>query len=131
MSNPNAPLYRAIVAGEIIFSEKDSDIVNSIRLNTMIVHTDSNIPARLIGKAQQSLQLLFFKRMDDAAKQSGIAAPVINVHDVVILNVSPLGWATEEEFNAPATSVVKEKGKPTLKVVAANDDIKIITGAAE
>lgn len=136
--------HRFLVAGEIIFNQADSDTVHSVRLNAMIAHTDVNLPARLIGKAQQTLQMLLFKRMGESAEAAGIAMPQINVHDVVILNISSLGWMSEEEFNAPPEGTVKqEKTKPSLKIVAGNDTVTgdlfaeadaplhIITGAAE
>jgi len=114
--------HRFLVAGEIIFNQADSDVVHSVRLNAMIAHTDVNLPARLIGKAQQTLQMLLFKRMGESAEAVGIAMPQITVHDVVILNISPLGWMSEDEFNAPPEGTVKqEKAKPTLSVVPTNE----------
>ena len=124
--------WRFLVAGEIIFNQADSDVVHSVRLNAMISHTDVNLPARLIGKAQQTLQMLLFKRMGESAKAAGIALPETTVHDVVILNISSLGWMSEEEFNAPPEGTVKqEKAKSPLSLVPANDELHIITGAAE
>lgn len=136
--------HRFLVAGEIIFNQADSDVTHSVRLNAMVAHTDVNLPARLIGKAQQTLQVLLFKRMGESAEAAGIAMPQINVHDVVILNISSLGWMSEEDFNAPPEGTVKQtKNKPSLKIVASNDTttgdlfaednsaLHIITGAAE
>ena len=136
--------HRFLVAGEIIFNQADSDVTHSVRLNAMIAHTDVNLPARLIGKAQQTLQMLLFKRMGESAEAAGIAMPQITVHDVVILNISSLGWLSEEEFNAPPEGTVQQE-KPVLKVVPKNvpseigaameeaDEaaLHIITGAAE
>lgn len=124
--------HRFLVAGEIIFNQEDSDTVHSVRLNTMIVHTHANLPARLIGRAQQMLQLLLIERMKGSAEAAGIAMPQINVHDVVIYGVSHLGYMSEEEFNAPPEGTVKqEKAKSPLSLVPANDELHIITGAAE
>jgi hypothetical protein len=124
--------FRFLVAGEIIFNQADSDVTHSVRLNAMIAHTDVNLPARLIGKAQQTLQMLLFKRMGESAEAADIAMPKITVHDVVILNISNLGWMSEEEFNAPPEGTVKqEKDKNPLSLVPANDEFHIITGAAE
>lgn len=124
--------WRFLVAGEIIFNQDDSDVVHSVRLNAMIAHTDVNLPARLIGKAQQTLQMLLFKRMGESAEAAGIAMPQINVHDVVILNISSLGWASEEEFNTPPEGTVKQEKAPShLSLVPANDEPHSITGAAE
>lgn len=124
--------YRFLVAGEIIFTQADSDTTHSVRLNTMLVHTHPNIPARLIGRAQQMLQLLLIERMKGSAESAGIAMPQINVHDVVIYGVSHLGYMSEEEFTAPPEGTVKqEKTKPVMSLVPANDELHIITGAAE
>lgn len=124
--------HRFLVAGEIIFNQADSDVVHSVRLNAMIAHTDVNLPARLIGKAQQTLQMLLFKRMGESAEAAGIAMPQINVHDVVILNISSLGWMSEEDFNAPPEGTVKQEKAPSnLSLAPANDEPHSITGAAE
>ena len=121
-----------LVAGEIIFNQADSDVTHSVRLNAMIAHTECSLPARLIGKAQQTLQMLLFKRMGESAEAAGIAMPQINVHDVVILNISSLGWASEEEFNKPPEGTLKqEKAKSHLPLVPDSDEPHSITGAAE
>lgn len=93
-------LHYFLVCGEIIFHTADEQ-VGTIRLNALVTHDQPTIPVRLIGKAQQALQLNFFKKIDDAAAK---------VVDVVIVNFSSLGRMTEKEFHAaPAGMELQEK----------------------
>ncbi len=89
-----------LITGEILCRAKDGDNVQGVRLNAIITSDDGKLPVALIGRAQQALQMQFFKRMND---------PEIQVVDVVILGVSPLGEFTHEAFHAvPAGVEVRE-----------------------
>lgn len=89
-----------LVCGEVIFHTADEQ-VGTIRLNAIVTHEKPTIPVRLIGKAQQALQLNFFKKLEDAAA---------TVVDVVIINFSDLGKMTEKEFHAaPAGMELQER----------------------
>lgn len=79
-----------LVAGEVLFADPSQDnALGSIKLNTMIVTPDGNVTVRHIGKAQQTLQMLMFQKLED---------PNLKVMDVFIMGVSPLGRMTEKEF---------------------------------
>jgi hypothetical protein len=80
-----------LVAGEIVFQMNEDEPPNAIRLNTVVTSRDGRVSVQHIGRAQQALQLQFFKRMGD---------PNLKVLDVVILAITPLGEFTPEEFNA-------------------------------
>lgn len=99
---PGPRKHYHMVAGNVVFREKDSEIPISILLNTVITSKDGKIPVALIAKAQQSLQMQFHKKMND---------PEIVVLDVVIVNLMGLGTFTEEEFHfRPKGAGVTETG---------------------
>ena len=79
-----------LVAGLVIFQTKDGE-AGQIMTNGIVVNDNKTFPARLIGKAQQILQMNFFKRLDD---------PSTTVVDVPIYSISYLGLMTEKEFDA-------------------------------
>jgi hypothetical protein len=80
-----------MIDGEIVFREGDSEQVNALRINGVLVDPGRIIPVRLLGKAQQILQMNFHQRM---------ANPKIEVLDVVLMNLFHLGHMTESEFRA-------------------------------
>lgn len=86
------PVFHFLITSEIVFSPKGMEQIHSIRLNSVITNKDGNLPARMVGRAQQSAQLQFHKRMED---------PEIVIHDVVIMNITNLGYMTEEDFQSP------------------------------
>ena len=88
------------MAGEILFHTTDGE-VGQMRLNAVVPNEKETFPARLIGKAQQALQLNFFKMAND---------PTATVVNVVILLVTNLGRMTEEDFHAaPEGMKLEEK----------------------
>ena len=80
-----------LVAGEVLFVDKDGNS-GCVRLNTMLTSDDGTVPVRLIGKAQQALQMRFFQNLEDTN---------LEVVDVFLHGISHLGVMTEEEFSAP------------------------------
>jgi hypothetical protein len=84
-----------MIAAELVFKIKDPNGeeigINTARFNAIITNDTANFPVRLIGKAQQTVQLHFHRKV-------GPDAPV-EVIDVVILNICPLGYMTDEEFH--------------------------------
>lgn len=92
-----------LVAGLIYFGVEGSEQTQSIMLNAIATGSDTNIPARMIGTAQQALQMNLFQKMDDPTG--------IQVRDVVITNVSHLGFMSVEEFQAvPEGYTLQEVG---------------------
>lgn len=92
-----------LVAGELVFRTKESEVPNAVRMNTVVMSADGKLPAAQIGRAQQALQLHFFQRMQD---------PELKVVDVVILSLMPLGEFTPEEFNATPPGLEKREMAP-------------------
>jgi hypothetical protein len=96
----NQKLHHHLITGKIVFSEPNSDVINVIELNAVVAHTDKNIPVALIGRAQQTLQLQFFNRMEN---------PELEVRDVVISNFCYLGELTQAEFQAPPVGNIQQE----------------------
>ena len=93
--------HHYLVVGEIVYTVKDTDNIHALRLNAVILgDTDDTIPARVIGAAQQALQMQFHQRMDD---------PSVTVRDVVIMGMLYLGFMTQEEFQKVPNNTVKQE----------------------
>ncbi len=100
-----------LVSGVVIFREPGEEVnaVGEIKLNTTLRIEQQNVPASQIGRAQQSLQMLMFQKLQDTT---------LEVVDVHITAVSYLGHMTEEFFmKPPEGTVLQEKpatgGTPT------------------
>jgi hypothetical protein len=93
MTSKQKPLHYHLVTGEIFFRHKSSEEVGTTRLNAIIADPQKAIPVKLLGAAQQTLQLNFFKMMGDDAKDT-------NVLNCVIYSFSHLGYMTSDEFHA-------------------------------
>ena len=105
--------HHHLITGEIVFrhSKQEDGAINAIRVNGVLLDEARELPARLLGKSQQILQLNFHKRMQDEN---------IEVLDVVLVNFTYLGEFTEEQFHAtPEGTTLKPKAEagPGLAVV--------------
>lgn len=104
MSNDkNQKLHHHLITGKIVFSLPDQEDVHLLELNAVVASPSKNIPVGLIGKAQQTLQLQFFQRMEN---------PELQVRDVIISNLCYLGEMTEAEFHAPPEGHVQKEKTP-------------------
>jgi len=81
-----------LVSGEVVFLHADESIGN-IRLNAVLRTPSENVAARNIGEAQQALQMIFHKKVDEQNP--------MKVVDVFIIGISYLGRMTEQEFQKP------------------------------
>lgn len=88
-----------LIAGTVYF-EAEEGPVSAISLNAISTSTTKNVPARMLGRAQQGLQVNLHKKIDGVP---------VKIRDVVITNVCHLGHMTEEEFQkAPEGTELKE-----------------------
>ena len=103
-------LHRYLVAGEIVFTIKDedgNDLINTVRLNSVLAVEHRNITVKDIGRAQQALQLNLHRRLDGEE---------VVVRDVVIISVCYLGHASEKDFNsAPVGMAVQQADAVTTE----------------
>ncbi len=97
-------LHYHLVSGVVIFRDPEAPnaaAVGEMRLNTTLRSDSQYVPARQIGKAQQSLQMLMYTRLDDTS---------LEVVDVHINSISYLGEMTEEDFmEAPEGMTLQEQ----------------------
>ncbi|MFP3556398.1 hypothetical protein SB861_37645 [Paraburkholderia sp. SIMBA_049] len=103
-----------MVAATVLFNMPEADdqvSVNTATLNAMLTHDKDVFPARMLGKAQQAVQMQLFKKLGEESTKA-------NVLDVTILNVMNLGYMTDAEFQAVPEGTQQTEKKPgKLKVV--------------
>jgi hypothetical protein len=108
--------FHFMVAAEVLFQmpagENTEEVVlSSATLNAMVTNDKDVFPARMLGRAQQAVQMQLFKKLGDDSTKA-------NVVDVTILNVMNLGYMTDAEFqDAPAGTKQVEKKGAHLKAV--------------
>lgn len=108
MSKTKAKSYHHyIVAGMLLIKTEQEEGISQITLNSMVRSDIKNIPLRLVGKAQQALQVALHNRM-----QEDEGAPNYQVVDVVIINMIYCGHMTEEQFNATPGAELRERAAP-------------------
>lgn len=79
-----------LITGEIVFQMKGVETPSAIRINAISMSSDGRIALNQIGRIQKQIQMNFHQKMQD---------PTIEILDVVLLNITPLGHFTAEEFN--------------------------------
>lgn len=110
--NDQPSKHHFLITGEIVFQAPGSEQVNAMRCNAILVSDQTTINVTALGKSQQVLQLNFFKKMGD---------PKLQVLDVIITNICPLGQMTEAEFHqAPEGMQLQEQASKEPES-AAND----------
>ena len=98
--------FRSIIAGTIIFIDP-TGAPGSVNVNALLTSSSDVYNLANLNQMHQALANAFGSKLDEeSAKQ-------VQIVDVVIMNIMPLGVMTDEEFNtAPVEAVEK----------AANDD---------
>ena len=114
--------YHHLIAGQVMItvSEGDSVGMNAAFLNGVITTKEPMIGAHDIGRAQQTLQMLFMQKVPPEQHQG------LKIIDVVIMSISPLGCMTDERFlKKPDNVEVRERAKAALSLVASNDALPV------
>lgn len=124
MSETTKSYLHYLVSAKIMFGPAASEsaetaAVQGIEMNAVVLNESEKFTVKMISRAQQAAQIQFLKRIGDEAAQS------IQIHDVVILNLVPLGRMSEKEFNDLPIPVEPQEAeqtaaKPDLKVVEPN-----------
>jgi len=90
-----------LIAGIMLFSTSaeaaDNDSIGSAPANAVVRHDTTTFGVAQLQKAQQNLHKAFVLKMPEEARA------VLNMHDIVITNVSYLGEMSEDEFQKPVT----------------------------
>jgi hypothetical protein len=86
-----------LIAGVVMFtSAEDGNPENatlgSAPANAIVRHDDTSFPVRKLAKAQLNIHTSFMQKIPAEA------LPSITVHDIVITNITNIGFMTEEEF---------------------------------
>ena len=89
LNNDTEKKYWFLVSGEVLYTPKDSKEIHAVRLNGVVKSNEDKIPVKGIAKAQEVLQINFYKLVDKEASIQG----------VVVYAISNLGYMTEKEFN--------------------------------
>ena len=98
-------LHHYLVAGIVMFRDPSSDGIGTMSLNCVVTNENQIFPVQKIGQAQQLLQMLFHKKIED---------PEVDVIDVFLVSVSHLGHMTEEEFNRPPEGMAQAERSPAI-----------------
>lgn len=101
------PEHYHLITAEIIFrnTKEESGETYSMRLNGVLSDATQQITHRLLGKAQQIVQMHFHSRMENTN---------IEVVDVVLMGFSYLGYMTSEEFLQPPEGTKIQVKKPPI-----------------
>jgi hypothetical protein len=101
-------LHFHLITAEIVFRNKDDETgqIFTLRLNGVLQDAQQSIPYRLLGKAQQIVQMHFHQRMADQP---------VEVVDVILMGFSYLGRMTEEEFLTPPEGTKLQEKTETIK----------------
>lgn len=100
-----------MIAGEIVFQDPSSELPVAIRANGVLIDPGKEIPIRLLGKAQQILQINFHQKME------GVEVKVL---DVVLINFMYLGHMTAEQFQkVPEGMKMQERPAPVADLETA------------
>lgn len=120
----NEKLHHHLIVGEIVFVHQDNpDQPSAIRLNGVLMDKSRDLPVRLLGKAQQILQLNFHNRTQDEK---------VKVVDVTLMGFSYLGEFTQEEFQAtPEGTKLQERPTPSNEEIQQTLDLEAVVAQAE
>lgn len=96
-----------LITGEIFFSpnqdKKPTNDIYSNRLNGVIYLKDGQVTTKGLAKAQQVLQLNFFRHNPP---------DTVTIRDVVIYNINYLGYMDKETFEDFKIEESKKEEKP-------------------
>ena len=97
-------LHHYLVTGSILLRAGENNDISQITLNAMVRSDIKNIPMRLIGRAQQALQMMLHNRMIEDGQ-----TPDYEIVDVVVINMLYCGFMTEEQFAATPEGQLQAK----------------------
>jgi hypothetical protein len=103
-----------LVSGKVIFlSGDEGNEAGNFEHNTVITNTGKIVTARMIGQAQQMLQMELFKQLPDPRLK------IVNVH---IQGVHYLGEMTKDQFYTPPPAEETAEGETGPNVATDQPD---------
>lgn len=84
-----------LIAGSIMFTVAKDDgtlVADATIANAIVRHDSKDFPVHKLRRAQQNLHHGFVMKLPEEAKQA------MSFHDIVVTNVSYLGFMSEDEF---------------------------------
>ena len=81
--------HYSLVTGQVLFVPDGADSMSAMVGNTLLITDNEKVSLKHLGQAQQGLQMNLHKKADGNPYQ---------VVDVIILNITRLGYFTKEEF---------------------------------
>lgn len=97
-------LHYWLVAGSVVINVEDN--IQAVPANAMIITDDQRVGEHQLGKAQQALQVSFFKRLGET----------VQVVDVILHNLVHLGAFTDAEFHSKPIGVEVQERQPGMQV---------------
>jgi hypothetical protein len=99
-----------LIAGVVMFTSAPEDVSESPTLgsapaNAIVRHDDISFPVRKLAKAQLNLHTSFMQKIPAEA------LPGITIHDIVITNITHIGFMTEEEFQKEEAPQAEQAGQ--------------------
>lgn len=104
-----------MIAGMIMFTNKgagEDAMMGSAASNAIVRHDSKTFGVAQLGKAQQNLHKGFIVKIPEEARAG------ITVHDIVLTNISYLGFMSEKEFQKPPAGMELRDGLPVLSASA-------------
>jgi hypothetical protein len=107
-----------LVSGNVIVKIDDEGNSQALPANGMIITDEFHIGLYQLGKAQQALQMSLFQKL----------GTTMEVADVILVNISPLGCMTVDEWNwRPEGFAVQERaalGSMSAEVVDFSSELE-------
>ena len=84
------PMHFFLIAAKIIFRGTENEPIQALEQNTLVVSDDGKLNTTHLARAQQGAQAVFLQKMN------GLEG--VQIVDVVILGIMPMGLQTQEQF---------------------------------
>jgi len=113
---PAQKFFYFLVTGNLLFSferaEGEEDVSTTIQ--SCIVRSDrEEFPVKNMVRGQRNLQAIAYQKIGDI--------PKLAIRDVVITNICPLGWMTEDDFQQLPEEIVQASQPQVLRTA---EDLK-------
>lgn len=88
-----------VAAGQILYKAEGQEGPGLATVNTLLITPEAYIPLHQVGRAQQGLQAQFMNK---------VGSTEVEIIDVILISLIPLGFMTESQFRAVPQDVSNE-----------------------